>query len=355
MSLSQTQRTVFEKARALGAGVQGVALNDDACRALVGVAARDLGLLTHFPEIPSDLPEFFDAEPHGQLRVPSTVAAIDLFERLVVRIENADAYFAALAALHKARLKFRLILETQPLPTTDQVGPRGLLEFGTLPPEALIGLLFWRKWIFDIDNRAAQETGYLFQPIIAGAIGGTPASAASSPVRRRSGTGGRQVDCIRGHRAYELKMRVTIAASGQGRWREELEFPLDCVASGMTPVLVVLDKTDSPKLKQLVDAFKSASGEAHVGDAAWTHLEEAAGPTMATFLEKYVRTPLEQLLAVAPEGDPARLSAIRFEMTTTDLAVRINEYEYRIARRPNPPDEEPSRIPDDASDRLPGL
>ena len=29
-------------------------------------------------------------------------------------------------------------------------------------------------------------------------------------------------------KAYEFKLRVTIAASGQGRWKEELDFPSDC-------------------------------------------------------------------------------------------------------------------------------
>ena len=35
---------------------------------------------------------------------------------------------------------------------------------------------------------------------------------------------------------------MTIAASGQGRWKEELDFPADCKASGYVPVLVVLDR-----------------------------------------------------------------------------------------------------------------
>ncbi len=69
-----------------------------------------------------------------------------------------------------------------------------------------------------IDNRAAQETGYLFEPIIANAIGGVSLSAAKSPIRRyRDPDRYRQVDCIRDKLAYEIKMRVTIAASGKGR------------------------------------------------------------------------------------------------------------------------------------------
>ena len=44
--------------------------------------------------------------------------------------------------------------------------PRGLLQYGGMSPKTLAGFLLWRKWIFDIDNRAGQETGYLFEPII---------------------------------------------------------------------------------------------------------------------------------------------------------------------------------------------
>lgn len=35
--------------------------------------------------------------------------------------------------------------------------------------------------------------------------------------------------------------------------------------------------------------------EAHIGPAAWQHLEEQAGHTMATFVEKYVRRPIAEV------------------------------------------------------------
>ena len=112
------------------------------------------------------------------------------------------------------------------------------------------------------------------------------------------------MDCILGDRAYEFKVRVTIAASGQGRWREELEFPADCRASGLTPVLVVLDGTANPKLAELQQAFLAAGGKVYVGAEAWTHLNELAGPTMSCFLEKYIHTPLDRLLREAPSTLP---------------------------------------------------
>ena len=97
-------------------------------------------------------------------------------------------------------------------------------------------------------------------------------------------------------------MRVTIAASGQGRWAEELAFPLDCRESGYKPVLVCFDPTPNPKLEELVRAFKSARGETFVGDAAWNHLEEQAGEVMSHFVERYVRKPVAAVMNALPEN-----------------------------------------------------
>jgi hypothetical protein len=126
MGLTQGQWTTVTKARMLGGGKQGIALSDEACAFLVGVIARDLGLLRRFREVPKDLPQFFSSGPLDALVLPG-VDFLPLFERLVKIDENADTYFSCLASLHKARLKYERILQTQPVPTIDQVGPRGLL------------------------------------------------------------------------------------------------------------------------------------------------------------------------------------------------------------------------------------
>jgi len=194
----------------------------------------------------------------------------------------------------------------------------------------LAGFLLWRKWVFDIDNRAGQETGYLFEPIIAAAVGGVSASAKKSPIRRRADpTRGRQVDCLREDRAYEIKIRVTTAASGQGRWAEELEFPGDCLQSGYIPVLVVLDPTPSPKLDELRESFLSNGGEVFIGQGAWLHLQELAGATMARFLEKYVHEPLQSMLA----EEPARLPDLLLGLGSDRLTVRLGDEEFSIRRR----------------------
>src|SRR5438132_9283069 len=193
------------------------------CSYLLARIVSDLKQDHKFRNLPKKLPPLFSEEPASRL-VLAGMDAKELYEKVMAEIPDADTYFACLAALQKARLKYERILSTQPIPTLEQVGPRALLQYGTLSSHGLVSLLFWRKWFFDIDNRAGQETGYLFEPVIAYSIGGAPAPAGRSPVKRhRSRSKGRQVDCILGQKAYEFKIRVTIAASGQGRWKEELE------------------------------------------------------------------------------------------------------------------------------------
>lgn len=348
MGLTQAQRAIVTRAQSLGSGGQAVGISDEACAYLVGVIVRDLGLQARFPEFSRTLPEFFGSSPPSRLRLPS-VPFLAMFERLVSVDANSDIYFACLAALHKARLKYERILETQPVPTIDQVGPRGLLQFGGMDARALACFLLWRKWVFDIDNRAGQETGYLFEPIIAAAVGGVPVSARKSPVKRRSApTKGRQIDCLRERWAYEIKLRVTIAASGQGRWREELEFPADCRDSGYVPVLVVLDPTPNVKLEELSAAFLKAGGAVHVGGDAWAHLGTLAGPTMARFLEKYVHAPLAELL----QEEPPELPDLRLSMDATQLTVGVGDECFSISRSSQARAEEEEQLPDDVDDQL---
>ena len=304
MGLTRAQETIWARARSIGNSEQAIEITNEMCAYLVLRIAADIGQSEEFPETPPQLQPFFGPEPCDSLAVTG-IPALPLFERLLNREKNADTYFACLASLLKARLKYERILATQPLPTFEQVGPRGLLQYGKISSRALAGFLLWRKWMFDIDNRAGQDTGYLFEPIIAHALGGTPAPATKSPVRRQNDSKkGRQVDCIlervsgKGTErlAYEIKLRVTIAASGQGRWKEELDFPTDCRASGFTPVLVCLDGTPNHKLQELVARFGAVGGETHIGEDAWRHLDNVAGPTLARFIDLYVKEPLKNLL-----------------------------------------------------------
>lgn len=328
MGLTQSQKALITKARTPGGSELGVALDDAICSYLVVTIINDLGISESFPQIPREIPSFFGSQSSKDLKLDG-LNFQEIIEQLITIRNDADTYFYCLATLHKARLKYERILQFQAIPKIDQVGPRGLLQYGTLTPRALAGLLFWRKWMFDIDNRAGQETGYVFEPIIAYAIGGVPYSASRSPIKR-GGTGpqGRQVDCILDNKAYEIKIRVTIAASGQGRWGEELEFPKDCQASGYIPVLVVLDPTANIKLDELSKAFANAGGESFIGQAAWEHLAKVAGPTMARFLDIYVHGPIQSLIEEAPD----QLPDLTLKMANNQIIMEVGE-EYLVIER----------------------
>jgi hypothetical protein len=189
-----------------------------------------------------------------------------------------------------------------------------------------------------------------FEPILAHSIGGVPVSAKKSPVRRHDDSKkGRQIDCIANKKAYEFKIRVTIAASGQGRWQEELDFPLDCRKSGFTPVLVVFDPTENPKLDALQKAFKAQRGEVYVGEAAWKHLDQAAGSTMAVFIDRYVKNPINSLLAEVVNGE---LPDLRLAMTQTRFTVTVAGQSFSHPRKTPDPELEvdAKTIPDDVMD-----
>jgi hypothetical protein len=135
------------------------------------------------------------------------------------------------------------------------------------------------------------------------------------------------VDCIDGKIAYEFKMRVTIAASGQGRFKEELDFARDCQVSGYTPTLLVLDPTPSQRLQELAREYARYGGSAYIGDEAWKYIEERAGRAMGLFVEKYIRMPLQELDATYDALQP-----ISLEQTSTALTIRIGDAAFVVAR-----------------------
>ena len=328
MSLTKAQQALVQRARAVGTSPEAVPLDDAAASYLLVRIAHDLEHRVMFAWANIDIPDLYGDVPTSDLRIEGIdfdVAA----EQIFAVVRDADTYFACLAALMKARLKFEKIQRVQPISTIQQVGPRGLLQYGSLPSRSLATLLLWRKWLYDIDNRAAQETGYVFEAVLAAAIGGTPISAKRSPVRRANDPSkGRQVDCIKGKQAYEFKIRVTIAASGQGRWNEELTFATDCVQSGFKPILVVLDDTENDKLLGLVAAFSDAGGDSYIGEAAWKMLEQEAGPAMSIFLRRYVRMPLDALLASV---EPI-LPTLTLRSAADSISIEIDGEQHVISR-----------------------
>lgn len=211
-------------------------------------------------------------------------------------------YLKNLCDLYRRRVKYYYILKTQSFPNAEQIVPRSLLEYGNCENQLLADWLEWRKWIFDIDNRSAQETGYVFEPILASCLGGESVSAKNSPVKRIDDNGnatsnGRQIDCYISdtNEVYELKMRVTIAASGQGRFSEEMSFPYEAQMAGLTPILVVFDNNESTLLTKLKNRYVECGGRYYIGDDAWNILKERAGAEMGIFINKYIYPPINSM------------------------------------------------------------
>jgi len=343
MPVSLTVKTLYNKTRSLTGGSPEVKLTGSELYGLLLLICRDLswqpgriGLPVPTSPVPEQnyyliAPDWF--ESHGN--APDVGELQGSIEAAIAIEMDFGMYFSNLCSLHKRRLKFQKILSTQPKPTMDQVGTRGLLEYGTYPDQFLFNWLVWRKWVFDLDNRSGQETGYLFEPVLTRCLGGEAVDAKTSPVKRIGENGepkkeGRQIDCFVEDEklAYEFKIRLTIAASGQGRWEEELSFPRECVAAGIKPVLIVLDPTTSNRFVQLSDLFLSLGGLVFVGEAAWRHIEERAGPTMASFVENYIKPAID----AASEFDTTQLDPITMTWSPGFVIIRIGDKEHKIKR-----------------------
>jgi hypothetical protein len=343
MAVSTSIKMLFSKCRLLDTGSPTIALSESEMYAILLLVCRDLGWQPSdvnliLPEAAIPTSDYFFLEPawfSAHSNAPNLSSLLDALSEASTLEPDFALYFMNLCALHKRRLKFQKILSTQPKPTMDQIGPRGLLEFGVCNTDLLKNWLVWRKWLFDVDNRAGQETGYLFEPVLASCLGGESVGATHSPVKRLDDTGmpknsGRQIDCYIGseNKAYEFKIRVTIAASGQGRFAEEMSFPQECKAAGLTPVLIVLDPTPSPRLQELKTQFLRHSGEVYIGEKAWQHLEDKAGRVMSLFIQKYIKPPLKSL----DEFDTAQLDSLKFSWTSDQILIEAKGQQYQIQR-----------------------
>ncbi len=338
-------KKLFSAVRLLGNGDDRVTLTENELFCLLVQCCSDLSIAARVSNLPAlsilaPSPDYYRLPlawfQSLQAGCPSASALVESLALCIAHEPDFRLYFGNLATLHKRRLKYQRILSTQPRPTMNQIGPRSLLEFGGVNDSLLASWLIWRKWIFDVDNRAAQETGYLFEPVLASCLGGEAVGSRNSPVKRINERGeptdeARQIDCYDGvnQLAYEFKLRVTIAASGQGRFGEELSYPRECRAAGLTPVLVVLDPTPSPRLTELIAAFEANQGKHYVGPNAWAHMELKAGKTMAIFLERYIRPPLTEMAKhedVGPES-------IQLTWTQSEICVQAANAVIHIPRK----------------------
>lgn len=315
--------------------------------AMVEIEPKDVVLLIHiaYLDIFENAPDWF-AKPFYKLAdenfyaiTPEKVAELPRVsvEEAINYLQLSGAantenviylYLKNLSELWRRRFKFYNILKTQPFPLTEQIGPRCLLEYGNCKDDLLFSWMSWRKLIYDIDNRSAQETGYLFEPIIASCLGGEPRSHRHSPVKRIDDNGnptneGRQIDCYieESNEVYELKLRVTIAASGQGRFSEEMSFPHEARMAGLIPILIVFDPTPSALLDRLKAKYVEEGGRYAIGEDAWNMLTSRAGKEMGKYIIKYIKPPIGKMDEVRlPFPSDIQLSASGDRLTIADMA-----------------------------------
>lgn len=334
MSISRQQRAFYKTFSQHGSGA-----------AMVEIEPKEVALLVHIAyldiyENESDWfsrpfcllakTDFYRITPKNVAELPSigieeAVAYLQLSG--ATNTENVIyLYLKNLAELWRRRFKFYSILKTQPSPLTEQIGPRCLLEYGNCENALLFSWMSWRKLIYDIDNRSAQETGYLFEPVLASCLGGESVSHRNSPVKRIDANGnptneGRQIDCYieEAREVYELKLRVTVAASGQGRFREEMSFPYEARKAGLTPILIVFDPTPSLLLERLKMKYVEEGGRYAIGEDAWNMLTDRAGEEMGKYMIKYMKPPISKMEEIHLQipGD-IHLSASEGNMTICD-------------------------------------
>lgn len=343
MSTNKFIRNLYATCKMHGSGEAQVVLSDHELFALVSIAVRDLEWSGDELKLEGlDLPKeeyfqisqaWFDDLVDDDITSDQVENALDA---CFVQDNDFALYIENFAALHRRRVKYRRILASQPIPNMDQIGPRVLLEFGACDDTLLANWMTWRKWIYDIDNRAAQETGYLFEPLLASSIGGEPVGARNSPVKRIDSDGkatnnGRQIDCLvpSSKKTYELKLRVTIAASGQGRFAEELSFPTESQAAGFIPVLLVLDPTPSSKLSELKRKYLGCGGEVYIGDEAWAHMEREAGAVVSVFVAKYIKPTIkaiENVRITEPQ-------ALTLSWSSKSISISSAKHSYDMQRQ----------------------
>lgn len=335
-------RNLYTKCKMHGSGDAQVVISDGELYSLIVITINDLEwsfneLGIEELELPNNnyykIPlSWFDGQEENEVSVEVIVNSLT---SCFNNDNDFGLYIENLSALHRRRVKYKRILSSQPLPNMDQIGPRALLEYGGCDTTLLANWMVWRKWIYDIDNRSAQETGYLFEPLLASCLGGEPVGSRNSPVKRLNTDGqpttkGRQIDCLvpANNRTYELKLRVTIAASGQGRFGEELSFPRESQAAGFTPVLLVLDPTPSARLTELSNKFLECGGAFYHGEEAWDHMEEEAGNVVSVFIENYIKPAIQDI----EEVEIPVLQSINLSWSEETIEISSEENSYVVNR-----------------------
>jgi hypothetical protein len=85
--------------------------------------------------------------------------------------------------------------------------------------------------------------------------------------------------------------------------------------------------------------YEANGGHAFIGDEAWGHLEDEAGPVMARFIEKYVRVPVTDISRFEKivNGDPTKkkfqLLDLGARASSGEIKITLGRHERIISRR----------------------
>ncbi|MBW3243735.1 hypothetical protein KUV57_13765 [Epibacterium sp. DP7N7-1] len=340
--LTTSQNRLIARARKMGAGKTATKLDDMSLAAVMGFLERDLaepGAIGSLPDIARPSKCYFETDPLFPSLSRDTPFNLEqaYLEALEV-MEDFERAFECLCEIQLRRVKFANIRSTQPLPEISSIAYRGLLEDGILTNAATSTMMRLRKHLYDIDNRAAQEAAYMHTKIIANALQGQIMTSKNSPIRKAGDQFKRRsVDCIVGDRAYDFKGRLTEAPSKRARFDDELMFPRDCSISGFQPILLAFNQEPGERSTRLIEAYERYDGLAFIGDEAWRHLREAAGPVMARFLDTYLISPMEDLTRL-PEK-PMDMT-IRVREGYIDYIFKFPKGRVERLRVPRPKDPE---------------
>lgn len=268
----------------------------------------DIDPYDQIPDFTADLGDFYEMTPDIEGAAASSPA-----QTLAVLQDFTELHPDGLKSLHllaeiyKRRLRFAHILSQSRVPSPVDLGHRSLIEAGTCPKE-IADHLRVRKMLYDIDNRSAQESAYLYMKIMASVLGGETVSSRNSPILKNGSSHARRaVDCIAGRRAYDFKARMTEAPSRRARFADETLFARDCFASGYIPVLLVLNQLPGQRSVETIETFERYGGEVYIGSHAWDHIREVAGPILSRFLDSYIHPRAD---AVALEDGPLEEGAL---------------------------------------------
>lgn len=294
----------LRRSRAMPSGTGLRSLDDAMLLRLIGFLERDLGFEGQIESLPDMLRpkhDYFSAPllrgaaplPLSSHAQAGRINERDLLERVLLEaneiISDFMTAFQSLCEIQKRRMRFRQILNAHPFPDIEQLAPRGMLEAGLSGPCEASSWLRWRKFLYDIDNRAAQESSHLYIKVLAHCLGGKSHNAQTSPVRRSTDQmSRRRIDCLVEDRVYDLKTRMTEAPSRRARFGDEMSFPRDCQVSGYRPILLVLHALPGERTEELIGQYEIYGGEVHVGDGAWRHIKKNSSLTMQNFLKCYV-------------------------------------------------------------------